>query len=129
MSLKKEYLLFVLMWLSIPLNAITLPDATSKVLVFSDQINDNPGSANFVFAANHYIGMQKIDKAKITAYKTLNPAFIVVQYHKSYGVDLQQNITSATTPYWNNDCDSLYAWQNEIHNMVLLNSTICISEI
>lgn len=24
-----------------------LPDATSKVLIFSDQLNDNPGSADF----------------------------------------------------------------------------------
>jgi hypothetical protein len=88
-----------------------LPDATSKVLIFSDQLNDNPGSANFIFAASHYIGMQKIDKVKIDAYRELNPDFIPVQYHKAYGVDLGGNITNAHSPFWNNDCDSLYAWQ------------------
>jgi hypothetical protein len=111
MKLKEENLFLMILLLTIALKAITIPDAASKVLIFSDQLNDNPGSANFIFAASHYIGMQKVDKARINAYKLLNPGFIVVQYHKSYGVDLQQNITSANPPYWNNDCDSLYAWQ------------------
>jgi hypothetical protein len=54
--------------------------------------------------------MQKIDKARIAAYKAINPDFLVVQYHKSYGVDLGGNLTSASPPYWNNDCDTFYAW-------------------
>jgi hypothetical protein len=103
--------LFLLIFLFLTSYARNLPDATSKVLVFSDQINDNPGSPNFIFAANHYIGMQKIDKGKIDAYKLINPDFIAVQYHKAYGVDLGDNITNAYSPYWNRDCDSLYAWQ------------------
>jgi hypothetical protein len=90
--------------------AYELPDATSRTLIFSDQLNETPGSANFTFNATHFIGTQKIDKERITAYKAINPKFIVVQYHKSFGVDLQQNITSATPPYWNNDCDTLYSW-------------------
>ncbi len=91
-------------------HAVQLPDATSKVLVFSDQLNDGVGSANLTFNANHFIGMQKITRECIAAYKTINPDFIVLQYHKSYGVDLQMNITSAGSPAWNNDCDTFYVW-------------------
>lgn len=92
--------------------SIDLPDATARVLVFSDQLNDNPQTANFEFNAAHFVGMQKIDRAKIQAYKAINPKFIAVQYHKSYGVDLGENITSADPPYWNKDCDTFYAWVN-----------------
>lgn len=93
-------------------DAYELPDATSRTLIFSDQLNDAVGSANFTFNATHFVVMQKVDRERIAAYKAINPAFIVVQYHKSYGVDLQANITSAVAPYWNNDCDTFYAWVN-----------------
>jgi hypothetical protein len=111
--MKNDFVVFGLLLLSIHMSyAYELPDATSRTLIFSDQLNDAVGSANFMFNATHYIGMQKVDKERIAAYKAINPAFIVVQYHKSYGVDLQQNITSAAPPYWNNDCDTFYAWVN-----------------
>jgi hypothetical protein len=90
--------------------AIELPDATARTLIFSDQLNDAPGSANFTFNATHFVGTQKVDKDRIAAYKTINPKFIVVQYHKSFGTDLQQNITSPVSPAWNNDCDTFYSW-------------------
>lgn len=101
---------FLLLLAACRLSGYQLPDATDRIPVFSDQLNEAPGSANFAFNAAHFAGMQKIDKARIDAYRQINPGFIVVQYHKSYGVDLQQNITSASPPYWNNDCDTLYAW-------------------
>ena len=101
---------FLLLLAASQLRGYQLPDATDRIPVFSDQLNEAPGSANFTFNATHFAGMQKIDKARIDAYRQINPGFIAVQYHKSYGVDLQQNITSATAPYWNNDCDTFYAW-------------------
>ena len=104
----KSILLFLLFFaMAYP---YTLPDATSRVLVFSDQMNESPGTANFTFNATHYVGMQKVDKARIDAYRQINSNFIVLQYHKAYGTDLGGNITNATPPYWNNDCDTFYAW-------------------
>lgn len=98
------------LFLSSNLSAIPLPDATAKTLVFSDQLDDAVGSANLTFNATHFVGIQKITKPVIAAYKAINPNFIVLQYHKSFGVDLQLNITAATPPAWNKDCDTLNAW-------------------
>ena len=109
---KLTALAFTLLLSSTMAGTVELPDATSKTLVLSDQLNDAVGSANLAFNATHFIGTQKIDRDRILAYKALNPKFIVLQYHKSYGVDLQQNITSPVAPAWNNDCDTFYAWVN-----------------
>lgn len=109
---KNQYVIGIFLLLSKIIFAMELPDATSKILVLSDQLNDAVGSTNLTFNATHFIGTQKIDKERIAAYKAVNPKFIVLQYHKSYGVDLQQNITSPVSPAWNNDCDTFVAWVN-----------------
>jgi hypothetical protein len=98
-----------------PLHAATrLPRSADKILVWADQLNTAPGSPNFRFVATHFVGTQKIDKARIDAYRELNDSFVVVQYHKAYGVDRGQNVTEAQSPHWNTDLEYMrrFAQQN-----------------
>lgn len=94
--------------------ATRLPRSSDKILVWADQLNTVPGTQNFHFAATHFVGTQKIDKNRIDAYRAINDSFVVVQYHKAYGVDLGQNVTEPQSPHWNTDIEYMrrFAQQN-----------------
>jgi hypothetical protein len=77
-----------------------IPDTTDGVYIWADQLqtyNDNQNE----FVARHFVGSQKLTKDRIDAIRNYNSDFIVLQYHKAYGVDIGNNIVG---PYkWGSD--------------------------
>jgi hypothetical protein len=68
-----------------------IPDTTQTVSIWADQLNTYNDSQNRFVAAN-FVGSQKLTKNRINAIRQYNADFIVLQYHKAYGVDIGDNI-------------------------------------
>jgi hypothetical protein len=84
-----------------------LPDTTSRICVWADQIvTQNEAQDRFV--ALNFVGSQKLTKRRIEALRNYNPGFIVLQYHKAYGVDVGYNIIEPDT--WGPDVKSMLAF-------------------
>jgi len=72
-----------------------LPSSERWNLIWADQLVPNwISDSQMVFAANHYIGTQKIFKAQASQFRTVNPNFLVVAYHLASGLN----------PAMNSDC-------------------------
>ncbi|MCI5224894.1 MAG: hypothetical protein D3924_20045, partial [Candidatus Electrothrix sp. AR4] len=82
----------------------TLPDTTSRLSVWADQLATT-GDAQNQFVAANFVGSQKLTKDRIDPIRAYNPNFLVLQYHKAYGVDLGGNITDPYT--WSNDIEKM----------------------
>jgi len=82
------------------IRASIIPDTTDGVYIWADQLQTyNDGQNQFV--AGHFVGSQKLTKDRIDAIRNYNADFIVLQYHKAYGVDIGNNIVG---PYeWGPD--------------------------
>jgi hypothetical protein len=79
-----------------------LPTSKNVPLIWPDQLNIDPSnSAQNQFIASHYVGSQKLTTDLSGAIRAYNPNFIVMQYHKAYGVDIGGNIVGPTT--WADD--------------------------
>ena len=84
-----------------------LPDTTGQLMVWADQLaTSSPGQDQFV--GENFIGSQKLTKNRIDPIRAHNPNFLVLQYHKAYGVDIGNNITDENT--WSSDIEQLRAW-------------------
>jgi hypothetical protein len=85
-------------------NGRPLPDTRGATYIWADQIRiDNDAQINFI--AENFIGSQKLTKNISDAIRVLNPDFLVLQYHKAYGVDLGDNITGPNE--WSPDIDKM----------------------
>lgn len=81
-----------------------LPDTRDGVYIWADQLN-SPSDAEDRFIAAHYVASQKLTRDRIDRIRAYNPDFVVVQYHKAYGVDVGGNIIE---PYeWGRDVGKL----------------------
>ena len=74
-----------------PGTARSLPDTRDGIYVWADQLSAT-SDAEDRFIAHHYVASQKLTKDRIDRIRAHNPSFIVVQYHKAYGVDQGGNI-------------------------------------
>ena len=74
-----------------PRAARPLSDTVDGIHIWADQL-DATSDAEDRFIAGHYVGSQKLTKDRIDPIRAYNPDFIVVQYHKAYGVDQGGNI-------------------------------------
>ncbi len=82
------------------IDSSSIPNTSRGVQVWADQLQTYNDSQN-EFVAGHFVGSQKLTKDRIDAIRNYNPDFIVLQYHKAYGVDIGDNIVS---PYeWGPD--------------------------
>ena len=68
-----------------------IPDTSDGVYVWADQLQTYNDSQN-QFVATNFVGSQKLTKDRIDAIRNYNSDFIVLQYHKAYGVDIGNNI-------------------------------------
>ncbi|WP_339135476.1 MAG: putative glycoside hydrolase [Candidatus Electrothrix sp. GW3-4] len=84
-----------------------LPNTTSQLLVWADQLATE-GAAQDQFVAENFVGSQKLTKDRIDSIRAYNPNFLVLQYHKAYGVDIGGNITDANT--WSDDIATMRAY-------------------
>jgi len=81
-----------------------VPDTTNTVSIWADQINTYNDLQN-QFVATNFVGSQKLTKNRIDAIRQYNPNFIVLQYHKAYGVDIGYNIVGPNE--WGPDIDTM----------------------
>ena len=93
--------------LSGPLNARSLPDTRDGVYIWADQLDADTDAENR-FAALHYVGSQKLTRGRIDRLRAHNPGFVVVQYHKAYGVDQGGNVIEPNE--WGPDISKLDAY-------------------
>jgi hypothetical protein len=85
----------------------SLPTSKSVPLIWPDQLNIDPSNtAQNQFIASHYVGSQKLTVRLSQAIRDHNPNFLVLQYHKAYGVDIQGNIVGPNT--WANDMETTF---------------------
>jgi hypothetical protein len=68
-----------------------IPDTTAPITVWADQLTTYNDRQN-QFVAQNFVASQKLTKNRIDAIRQYNPDFIVLQYHKAYGVDIGNNI-------------------------------------
>ena len=94
-----------------------IPDTTDGVYIWADQLQTYNDRQN-KFVAGHFVAAQKLTKDRIDAIRNYNSDFIVLQYHKAYGVDIGNNIVG---PYeWGSDIatmDSFAAKSPEYGNL------------
>jgi PKD repeat protein len=65
----------------------TFPDTTSRIVVFTDQLNtDSMTEAQFQFAAGHYAGSQKLLLAAAQRLREHNPEYLVLHYRLGQGL-------------------------------------------
>jgi len=82
------------------IDASIIPNTAQGVHVWADQLQTYNDRQN-EFVAGHFVGSQKLTKDRTDAIRNYNPDFIVLQYHKAYGVDIGNNIVG---PYeWGPD--------------------------
>lgn len=69
-----------------------IPSSRRWNLVWADQIiPENNTSAEVAFAANNFIGTQKIFQYQADTFRTYNPNFLVLMYHLAAGVNPGEN--------------------------------------
>jgi len=84
-----------------------LPDTRDGIYIWADQL-DAASDVEDRFIAENYVASQKLTKDRIDRIRTYNPNFVVVQYHKAYGVDQGGNIIEANE--WGPDISKLDAY-------------------
>ncbi len=72
-----------------------VPDTAGAVHVWADQLQTYNDDQNR-FVGQNFVGAQKLTKDRIDAIRQYNPGFMVLQYHKAYGVDIGNNIVGPT---------------------------------
>jgi putative glycosyl hydrolase-like family 15 (GHL15) protein len=77
--------------------AARLPDTTSGVHVFSDQLPDGLSPGLLRFAAMHYAGAQKLGLSETKALKRINPSFFMIQYRLALGLGSTTSIRFGDT--------------------------------
>lgn len=63
------------------------PDARGKVMVFTDQLPDQPTAGQWRFIASHYVGTEKMQRQWALHIRRLNPNFIILHYQLAVGND------------------------------------------
>ena len=82
-----------------------IPDTSDGVYIWADQLQTYNNSQKNEFVAGNFVASQKLTKDRIDAIRNYNPDFIVMQYHKAYGVDIGNNIVG---PYeWGLDINTM----------------------
>jgi hypothetical protein len=73
------------------------PDTRDGIYVFNDQLGTwQMSEAQFEFAANHYVGTQKIFASDIRRLRAHNPDFIVLNYRLGLGLGYQETNANCT---------------------------------
>lgn len=64
----------------------TLPDTSEKIYVFNDQLPGVMSDKQVKFAAEHYVGCQKIPRDMARRLRKINPQFVVLHYRLGLGL-------------------------------------------
>ncbi len=62
------------------------PDTARGVHVFNDQLNSRMSDAQVRFAATHYAGCQKMERAQADRLRAVNPGFVILHYRLGDGL-------------------------------------------
>jgi Hypothetical glycosyl hydrolase family 15 len=76
------------------------PDTSGQILIFADQLPDQPTTGQWNFIASHYVGCQKELLSWTQTVRQINPQFIVLHYQLAVGCGTADFIDGNT---WTND--------------------------
>lgn len=76
------------------------PDSSGQILIFTDQLPDQPTNAQWNFIASNYVGTQKELASWTQTVRQINPNFIVLHYQLAVGCGTAEFIDGNT---WTND--------------------------
>lgn len=96
--------------------ARSFPNSSGQILVFTDQLPDQPTTAQWNFIASNYVGTQKELLSWTQRVRQLNPHFIVLHYQLALGCGTAEFIDGNT---WTND----FATVNQNNSWFLHDST------
>jgi len=94
---------FVFFSLSRAQNRILFPETLEEIAIFADQLPSRMSKAQIIFAANHYIGSQKLTLDVTEQIRHYNPNFIVLHYHLAIWQQQPDRKFIIDGKHWGND--------------------------